>query len=466
MVHQPEMSGAGVGVCAKIADFALRKPAPSFPAEALRAAALQLLDTMGIVIAAAPMEAGRIARETAALLYGTGASRHSARMLFDGRRVSVAGAAFAAATQTDNLDGHDGYSPTKGHMGVAMVPALAALAEAAPQLTGPEALASLVIGYEIAGRAGIALHATVSDYHTSGAWNALGVAAMAARFIGLDDGEFRHALGIAEYHGPRSQMMREIATPTMLHDGSGMGALVGLSAAVLAGNGFAGAPAITVEAPEVAHYWEDLGRFWQVTRQYIKPYPICRWAHAAIDGTRALCLAHRLAPAQIARVRVNSFHHAAALFAGMPDTTSKAQYSLAFAVATMIIHGRIGVEHISGAGLEDAAVAAMLKRIEVVESARHSARFPEGRWADVRIETMDGRVLESGDVHARGGPEAPFTPDDIIEKYMEFAAPVLGQARAAAIRDRILGLTMRESRFGDLASLLYDPPASQRHDAA
>jgi 2-methylcitrate dehydratase PrpD len=373
----------------------------------------------------------------------------------------MAGAAFAAATQTDNLDGHDGYSPTKGHIGVAVVPALAALAEAAPHLAGPEALASLVIGYETAGRAGIALHATVSDYHTSGAWNALGVAAMAARFFRLTDDQLRQAFGIAEYHGPRSQMMREIATPTMLHDGSGMGALVGLSAAVLAEHGFAGAPAITIEAPEVARHWDDLGSFWQVSRQYIKPYPICRWAHAAIDGTRALCLEHGLTPERIARVRVNSFHEAAALFAGMPDTTSKAQYSLPFPVATMIVHGRIGLEHISGAGLQDEAVAAILRRVDVREAARHSVRFPQGRWADVQIETVDGQVLDSGDVHARGGPEAPFTTDDIIEKYMEFAAPVLGEERAATIRDRILGLTASESRFSDLAAALYAPPAGR-----
>ncbi|WP_292125659.1 MmgE/PrpD family protein, partial [Mesorhizobium sp.] len=334
-----------------------------------------------------------------------------------------------------NLDGHDGYPPTKGHIGVAVIPALLALAEEKPELPGPEALAAIVVGYEIAGRAGIALHATVSDYHTSGAWNSLGVAAVAARLLSLDDDQLRHAFGIAEYHGPRSQMMREIATPTMLHDGSGMGALVGLSAAVLAEAGFAGAPAITVEAPEVAAHWDDLGLFWQMTRQYIKPYPVCRWAHAAIDATRALCLQHGLRPEDIRKVHVNSFHYAATLFAGMPDTTSKAQYSLPFAVATMIHYGRIGVEHISGSGLRDAAVADLLKRVEVNEAAKHSDRFPAGRWADVQIETVDGRQLESGDVHARGGPEAPFSEDDIVAKYIEFASPVLGSTRAAAIRD-------------------------------
>jgi hypothetical protein len=108
----------------------------------------------------------------------------------------------------------------------------------------------------------------------------------------------------------------------------------------------------------------------------------------------------------------------------------------------------------------------MLDRIEVMEAAHHSTRFPQGRWADVQIETVDGRVVDSGDVHARGGPEAPFTQDDIIAKYMEFAAPVVGEARAAAIRDHILGLTEPDSRFGDLAALLYAPPSSRQHDAA
>src|SRR3546814_7985834 len=84
------------------------------------------------------------------------------------------------------------------------------------------------MGYEVATRAGIVLHGSVSDYHTSGAWNALGVAAVASRLLGLDRERTRHAIGIAEYHGPRSQMMRCIDHPTMLKDGSGWGAFAGV----------------------------------------------------------------------------------------------------------------------------------------------------------------------------------------------------------------------------------------------
>ena len=440
-----------------VSDFVLGLRPQDIPEPARARGALMLLDTLGIAAAAAPMQAGMLARAAAPLLFASTDPGHSARMLFDGRRASLAGAAFALATQIDNLDGHDGYNPTKGHIGVVVVPTLAALAESLPDLTGPDALAMLILGYEVAGRAGIALHATVPEYHTSGAWNALGVAAMAVRMRGQDAGVLREALGIAEYHGPRSQMMREIATPTMLHDGSGVGALMGMTAAILAEAGFTGAPAITVEAPEVAAYWADLGAFWQIEHQYVKPYPTCRWAHAAIDATRGLMRAHGFDADQVAGIVVRSFDYAVQLFPGMPDTTSKAQYSLPFAVANMLVHGHIGLQHISGAGLNDPAVARLVGLTVLQAEPRHQARYPAGRWADVTITLIDGRVLTSGDTHARGGPEHPFDQAQVVEKFMRFAVPVLGQARADAICAATLGLTDPGSRFADLACHLYDP---------
>jgi 2-methylcitrate dehydratase PrpD len=441
-----------------ISKFILELPALKIPESTREAAALMLLDTLGIVIASGPMEAGRIARETTMLLYGSSDEKHSAKMMFDGGIVSIAGAAYAAATQTDNLDGHDGYNPSKGHIGVVVVPALAAVTQTIPDITGLEALANVVIGYEVAGRAGISLHETVSDYHTSGAWNALGVVAMTARLRGMTADQLRQAMGIAEYHGPRSQMMREIANPTMLHDGSGWGAMVGVSSAVLAENGFTGAPAITIEAEEVGQYWSDLGSFWQMENQYVKPYPICRWAHAAIDAVRKLILEHNLKHHDFKHIQVNTFYESACLFQGMPDDTSKAQYSLPFAVATMVAYGRIGVEHITGEGLSDSLVANIIKRVSVAETSRHSERFPQFRYADVVVKLIDGRVLESGDVHARGGPESPMAGDEVIAKFMEFSTPTIGLERTEKIRDAALGLIKPGSLFSDLANLLHEAP--------
>ncbi len=457
MNEMTDFVDTGGATLSQVADFSLGLAPQDIPHSVMERAALLLLDTLGICIASAPMEAGELAREATVRLYGSSEPAFTARMLFDGRSASLAGAAYAAATQIDNLDGHDGFAPVKGHIGVAAVPTLAILAQHAPDLSGVEALATLVVGYEIAGRAGLALHNTVSDYHTSGAWNALGVAAMAARLRKQPPDILREALGIAEYHGPRSQMMREIANPTMLHDGSGWGTLAGISAAILAESGFTGAPAITVEGTDAAVHWADLGTVWQTQDQYIKPYPICRWAHAPIDAVRELMEAHAVTHDQVDRVVIRSFANAIALYPGMPDTTSKAQYSLPFAVAAMLVHGQIGLEQISGAGLSDPQIARLVGGTKLEISEEHEALFPRYRTADVDLVLNDGRVLRSGLTHARGGPERPFDTNDITDKFMEFAAPVAGQERASAIRDACLKLTDPEARFSTFGQLLVDP---------
>lgn len=443
----------------RIAEFVLADH--DMPQGALDMAATLLIDTVGVAAGAVDMEAGRIARDHAVAFHGAGAPDHAATLMFDGRQASIPGAAFAAATQIDNLDAHDGLNRTKGHIGCAVVPALFAFAEAQPELSARDALSALVMSYEVAARAAIALHGTVSDYHTSGAWNALGVAALGCRLRGASPDQLRDALGIAEYHGPRSQMMREIANPTMLHDGSGMGAMVGAMASLMAMGGFAGAPAITIEAEEVTNVWADLGTVWTIEQNYIKPYPVCRWAHASLDALSDLMRMHGFAAADVAGIEVNTFAQAAALFPGMPATTSQAQYSLPFAVATMQVHGRIGPAEISGPALSDPEVARMLTRVTVREAARHSSRFPADRWSDVTVTLRDGAQLASGDVLARGGPEAPLPMAEVEAKFRVMAAP-LPEGRVTALwdmRDRLMG---RGAKFSDLARLVL-APVEARH---
>src|SRR5207249_1978270 len=109
--------------------------------------------------------------------------------------------ALANGMTIDALDIHDGYKLVKGHAGAAVVPATLATLTLDQQgtVSGRELLTTLVVGYEVALRAGLALHATACDYHTSGAWNALGCAAITARRLELSAEQTRHALGIAEY---------------------------------------------------------------------------------------------------------------------------------------------------------------------------------------------------------------------------------------------------------------------------
>ena len=439
----------------RVRQFTLSLDCGRIPPEVRHFASLLLLDTLGVAAAAKDLEAGRIARDLAARSFGAGPD--AVRMLFDGRFVSRAGAAFAAASQIDNLDAHDGYNPTKGHIGVVVIPALFVYAQG---LTSPKAgdmLSALVAGYEVGARAAIALHGTVSDYHSSGAWNALAVVATGARLRHVTGEQLREALGIAEYHGPRGQMMRVIDSPTMVHDGSAFGALAGATALDLAEMGFTGAPAITVEAEEVDPIWRDLGEAWAVSRHYIKPYPVCRWTHALIDGALLLKRTHAIRAEDIAAIELTSFHEATRLYREVPATTPVAQYAVSFPVASALVKGRLGVEEIAGAGLLDPEAARLVAATTVREGDRYNERFPAGRWGDVTLILKDGRRLNSGELNARGGPENPMAEDEILAKYREYAEPALGASRSRAIEEAVRRLADSDSDATGLIELVCRP---------
>ena len=191
--------------------------------------------------------------------------------------------------------------------------------------------------------------------------------------------------------------------------------------------------------------------------QYIKPYPICRWAHAPIDGVREVMQDNAISHGDIEAIHINTFHESACLFQGAPDTTSMAQYSLSFAVAAQAVHGQIGLGQVSGAGLNDQDVLRMIDRITVAESDIHNASFPAARDADVVVTLKSGQRFESGLVHARGGTERPMSENEIIAKFHEFADPVLGQQRADALCEAVLGLDGEGASLADLMPHLYAP---------
>lgn len=452
--HQtlPAPSAHGGSIIAKIHDLR----ADDIPAEVLQTTSLYLLDCIGVLAAATELEAGRIARNHAVSHWAAGPDAPSARIAFDGRSASLPGAAFAMATQLDNLDAHDGWQTSKGHAGAALVPALLTLAQTGKPLTGREFLTTLTLGYELSNYAAAALHNTVPDYHTSGAWNALGCAAMAARLIPLTPDQTRHALGIAEYHAPRSQMMREIANPTMLHDGSGFGAPVGLYAALVAQDGFLGAPAATIEFEDAARHWDGLLSRWTLLEQYIKPYPICRWAHAAIDAGLAV-YRNGIAPDQILSVRVETFNNAADLSNAVPSSPHEAQYTLAWAVACALVRGRVGVEEILPDAYADPALIAMTSRITSEGTAHFEALYPDHRRARVFFTLLDGQVIDSGEVTASGGPDPCPVNEEVVAKFRTFAGTVLPGQRIEAILSTVSGLSDETTNSDDLLACLIDP---------
>jgi len=402
-----------------------------------------LLDLVGVAAAGSQTDLSRIICEHAKLQFGTSAS--GADILFSDQRVSAAGAALANGMMIDSIDAHDGYKPAKGHVGCHVLPALLAYHQAHKNGTGKQFLADFVVGYEIGCRAGVALHASVPDYHTSGAWGAVTAAGLGARIMGLDAAKTRHAMGIGEYHGPRSQMMRVIDHPTMLKDGSGWGAMAGVSAAFLADSGFTGAPAISVESDDVADYWNDLGQSWLIKEQYFKPYPVCRWAQPATAAALALSAEYNVTYSDIEEIEVFSFHEACRLATRAPEDTEQAQYSLPFPVAAALVFGKIGPAEVSGSSLANERVLRLSNSMKLSELDVYNQTFPQDRFAHVHVTLKDGRVLKSDRYQANGDPETPLSDGEIREKFHGLANPVIGEERATIIRQTIQNLEESDS---------------------
>jgi len=416
-----------------VAEFIHDLTLADLPPAVVEAAQRSLLDLLGVASAGSATKLSRIIREHVVRWCAAGPGG-GARPLFDGRQVSPVGAALAGAATIDSLDAHDGHPLAKGHAGVAVLPAVLACAELGPAPAGADLLTTLVVGYEVAIRAGVALHASALDYHCSGAWNSMGAAAVSARMLGLSGGQTEHALGIAEYHGPRGPMMRCIEHPTMVKDGSDRGAAAGLSAALLAADGFTGAPALTVrDGPG----WTDLGRRWRILEQYYKPYPVCRWAHPAIDAALEL---RRTGGSEISAVEIVTFHEAARLTCRRPVTTEQAQYSLPFPVAVALLRGRLDASDVAGDGLADETVSRLAASISVRESAAYSAAFPAVRSARVTMTLADGRVRSAEVTASRGDPASPLSGPELTGKFRRFAEPVLGAVRSDRIEAAVAAL--------------------------
>lgn len=427
-------------------DFILSLRYQDLPGHVIDDAVRALVDTLGVAIGGSETALSRIIHDHAAEQFGG----ESASLWQDGRKVSVAGAALANGMTIDALDAHDGHKLAKGHIGCGVIPAALALAEAEGRLDAHTFLTSVVIGYEIGTRAGIALHRSASDYHTSGAWVALATAALGARTLQLGKIATKEALGIAEYHGPRSQMMRCIDHPTMVKDGSGWGAMAGVSAAYLARDGFTGAPAVTMETPDLGTIWDDLAERWYINEQYIKLYPVCRWALPAVDAVLSLVQQYGITSTDVTSIHVESFHEAKRL-STLPSTPEQAQYSLPFSVAAALVRGGIGVRDILGGGLNDPEILRLAECVEITETDDFNTAFPARRFARVALTTEGGKTVRSEITEARGDPEDRLDHAAIVEKFEGLCLSVLGSERTSRLREAIEALPAG----GDLQPLLH-----------
>jgi 2-methylcitrate dehydratase PrpD len=192
------------------------------------------------------------------------------------------------------------------------------------------------------------------------------------------------------------------------------------------------------DGPDWARATATLGKDFHITRMTFKNHACCGHTFAAIDGALELQRSMGVKAADIARVRVGTYRSALEV-AGHehPATPAEARFSLKYVVATALTHGSVRLAAFEPERMADAATRALMRNIDLAVDAELDAGFPIQRAARIAIETKDGRRGEYLQPTRKGDPDMPLSDSELEHKFLELAAPVLGDAAARALIARL-----------------------------
>ncbi|MCP4720863.1 MAG: MmgE/PrpD family protein [Desulfobacteraceae bacterium] len=406
------------------------------------------LDTLGALIAGHQTPVAELMTSFAAAQF----KGNESTILVKGSKLSASGAALVNGFANNALDIDDGYRPTMGHPGACVLPVALAAGEIAPEITGKQFLTALVVGYEVAIRAGLIRHATYETYHSSGSWGAIGGAAVAGKLFGLSLKKLRHALGAAEYHAPIAPMMKCIEIPGMGKDSIGWGCMVAVMSALMAKNGFTGINPIFDDSPKI-EWVESLGCSYEMMNLYFKPYSACRWAQPGVDGALKIMAENSINIDNIKKIKVFTFKESAALSCDYPKNTEEAQYNIAFPIAAALLDKEVGPRQVLAPRLFDRDIQRLMDKITIIAQERFQKKFPGKAESEVEITTVADHKFSSGVMSARWDPHTTFPTDQELEdKFLWLTSPVLGRTNANSLKNLVMNFE-REKRIDKLIGL-------------
>ena len=372
------------------------------------------------------------------------------------RHTDPSGAALLNGTAGTWIDMNEGNLHANGHPGIQVIPLAWALAEHEDR-SGRDLLAAFVVGYEVSARIKRA-SATRLAVHPHGTFGTIGAAVALARLLGYSADATRTIINVSATLGIAASRRALTTGATVRNVYTGLSGSMGWLAHTLVQSGFTGEPdgvasvygAIYADRFDRDAAVRGLGEEFLLPRGFIKVHACGRYIHGALDCVETLTARRPVALDAIKAIRVRTYAMAASL--GHADVRSEfgARFSLPFAVASLLCHGRSGLDNYDAAAITDPRIQALARRVEVVEEPDFTRAFPARQPTEVTMVLTDGtEVSEHADFH-RGEAELPHPPEAVRRKFLELAAPIWGRERAEALYDRVLDL----ERVPKVASLL------------
>jgi 2-methylcitrate dehydratase PrpD len=414
-----------------------------------------LLDTLGVILAGHERPEVVGLRERLAPSSGSGATIYAKGCPASDPRT----AALLNGIAGRAIELCEGLRLVSGQAAMQVLPGVLAVGEEAGS-SGSELLATLILGYELAGR--LATGFTPRPLaHQNGQVSLLAAAAAGARLKGLDAAGVSLAMRIATTLVLTPSYTNAVAGATALNVAGGMSGFAASLGPELALAGFAAQQDTVEEALSqlvgggfaTERLLDRLGAEWQITRNYFRLYACCNPIHPALDCLAAALAELKPRPEQVARIDVATYRFASVMRNPDPPNYFASKYSLPHAAAVMVARGNAGYAALDDSALADPMIAALRHRMHIAEDPAMSARVPRLRPARVTVTLTDGRsATHSRDSH-RGDFSDPFSEAELRDKFRELAGVVLSAEGVDAV-ERAVDHIEEWPNAGELTALL------------
>jgi 2-methylcitrate dehydratase PrpD len=394
-----------------------------------------ILDWLGSAMAGSLEAPARMAQRVVATL---GVSDEA--MVLGAGRASAAGAALANGVASHILELDDVHKGSTMHAAAPVIPAALAVAER-EHADGRSFILAVTLGYDAALRIGEAVNPTHYQFwHPTGTAATFGAAVAAGSLLHLTADQMLDALGTA---GTQAAGLWEFnadgAMSKHLHPGKA--AFNGVLAADLAKAGFTGASRILEgdrgfframsSAHDATRITDGLGEHWKVSENCYKVWACCGHTHSAIDV--AVGLRAKMRVADILWIHIETYGPGYEIVKEMnPATPYQAKFSIAYVVASALLHGTASLEdfpaeRFAAHGVTDPDIAALLARTSVTVATDLTEKYPAAWPTRLTITLSNGDVVQGAAEYPVGNPENPVSTAQLETKFTTLVSPRWGQ---------------------------------------
>jgi 2-methylcitrate dehydratase PrpD len=450
-------------VARRYARFVLGLARREIPASVAAKAAVLMLDTIGSCLASSREDFGRAVLEGAERLGGPPEST----LIGTTAKAGAASAVMANATLAHGLDFDDTREDAIVHTGCVAVTTALAVGEAVGA-SGRAVLEATIAGVEVMCRVGLAVpgrfHAR--HFHPTSLTGSFAAAAVAGKLYNLTEDQLVHAFGICgSQAGGIIEYLADGSWTKRLHPG--WAAHAGVAAVILARAGFTGPETVF----EGAHGFYQafagasaetaleallatLGHQWELEQLTLKPYPCGSIAQPYMDCVLRLREKHQIQPEDIASISCRTaegpvprlWEPLAAKH--RPANGYAAKFSLPYLLAVMFVKGRASLAEFTDEAVRDSSVLKVAGK--VAYELDPTIDYPRQFIGHVAVRLRDGRLLEEGQDHPRGGPDSPMSREEVEAKFRGNASLTVPDAQAS----RVIGLVGEIEGQPDMHALM------------